>query len=51
VAFANAANAIAEAAYKGYFGGGTSSYIMTIEIEYTPEPPIPWNARHMMLQL
>jgi hypothetical protein len=47
--FPRAAKAIAEAVYKGYFDGGTSSYSMTEEIEYRPEPPIPWNARHTIL--
>lgn len=41
VAFASATIAIAVAVYAGYFGGGTSSYIMTMEIAYIPEPPMP----------
>lgn len=32
---------MAEAVYKGYFTGGTSSYTITEEIEYKPEPPMP----------
>lgn len=51
IVFPRAARAMAEAVYKGYFTGGTSSYSMTEEIEYRPEPPIPWNARHTILNL
>lgn len=49
IAFPRAARAMAEAVYKGYFTGGTNSYSMTVEIEYRPEPPMPWNARHTIL--
>lgn len=49
MAFPRAAKPMAEAVYKGYFTGGTSSYSITEEIEYRPEPPIPWNARHTIL--
>lgn len=49
MAFPSATKAMAEAVYNGYFSGGTNSYIMTIKIEYIPEPPIPWNARHTIL--